>query len=395
MSSTETASADQTSQIEVIAHPHPDIELGVKRSPLTYVASAPRAGVNSETGLVLYLGGYGMDARSDYTQSLLRYLSDRYNCVAAAPDYFGARLITSDLSKQIVPHPNFFKNLAEHYGLSITAPSGMSIAQILSSVATLLAQSGIKGLPDDCVLFNNSDEYNSMGFLPALDGLQLVHELVATRSLNKKRIFLLGTSYGGYIAGLMAKLAPKSFRMIVDNSGFSSAEDDQPGVAGLQKLFVNGVSMLCLNVKNWSFDPRAPNFFSPERRAIRDLLRPEHVYSNTARIYAYHAANDTIAPTERKLRLREVYKDRVPYELTIIGERQLDGRIFKTPTHGMNASMRGIFDLSYEKFLRDGGALSDTTDFDEESEYLFAGGSEDYAVTFSRAHGVHAQLRAA
>jgi pimeloyl-ACP methyl ester carboxylesterase len=393
MSSTETASADQTSQIEVIAHPHPDIELGVKRSPLTYVASAPRAGVNSETGLVLYLGGYGMDARSDYTQSLLRYLSDRYNCVAAAPDYFGARLMMSDLSKQIVPHPDFFKKLAEHYGLSITVPKGTNMAQILSGATTLLAQSGIQSLPNDCILFNNSDEYNSMGFLPALDGLQLVHALVTTRSLNKKRIFLLGTSYGGYIAGMMAK--PRSFRMIVDNSGFSSAEDDKPGVAGWQKLFVNGVAMLCQSVKSWSFDPRAANFFSEARGAIRDLARPEHVHRNTARIYAYHAATDTIAPTERKLRLREVYSGRVPYELTIIGEDALDGRIFKTPAHGMDASMRGIFDLSYDKFLCDGGALSDTTDFDEESQHVFACGTEDYALTFSRAHGVRAQLRAA
>jgi pimeloyl-ACP methyl ester carboxylesterase len=395
MSLTETAGADERSRIEVIERPHPDIELGVKRSSLTYAAAAPSTGIDSETGLVLFLGGYGMSAQSDYATSLLLYLSNRYNCVAAAPDYFGARLTASDLSKEIVPHPDFFKKLAEHYGLSITAPKGTSMAQILSGAATLLAQSGVQSLPDDCILFNNSDEYNSMGFLPALDGLQVVHELVTTRLLNKKRIFLLGTSYGGYIAGVMAKLAPKSFRMIVDNSGFSSAEDDKPGVAGWQSLYVNGVSMLCQSVRNWSFDPRAPNFFSDERRAIRDLLRPQHVYDNTARIYAYHAAADKIAPTERKARLREVYKDRLAYELTIIDERQLDGKIFKTPAHGMNASMRGIFDLSYEKFLCDGGALSDTTDFDEGSEYVFACGKEDYVLAFSRAHGMRARLRAA
>jgi pimeloyl-ACP methyl ester carboxylesterase len=258
-----------------------------------------------------------------------------------------------------------------------------------------LAQNGIAQMHDECTLFNNAEEYNSLGFLPALDGLQVVHALLTRLQLNKTRVFLLGTSYGAYIAGLMGKLAPRSFRMIVDNSGFSSAEDDLPAVLGWHKIFVNGVSILCQNVRNWSFDRHSPNFFAEEHKAIRDLRWREHIFANTARIYAYHAANDTVAPTARKIALRDAYKDRVPYELTIVDDVNIDGRIFKNLTHGMNASLRGVFDLSYEKFERDGGALSDTTDFDRGSEYVFACGRKDYVVRFSHDNGVRASLRTA
>ena len=390
----ELAAIDETAFAGTIERPHPDIELGIKRASLTFSARLPAAGINAETGLVIYLGGYGMDPRDSYSQSLLTYLANTYNCVAATLDYFGVRL-TPNIATEIVPHPDFFTKLHQHYGVSITVPKGMGIDQVLAGVAGLLAQNGITHLHDECLLFNNSAEYNSMGFLPALDGLEVVHRLLQTQPLNRSRLFVLGTSYGAYIANIMAKLAPKTFRMIIDNSGFSSAEDDKAGVIGLQKLFVNGVSMLSLNVRRWSLDPRESNFFSAPRQAIRDLHRREHLIDNTARIYAYHAANDTLAPTARKIALRDVYRDRIAYELVVIDEGQIDGRIFKNMTHGMNASMRGIFDLSHTKFFRDGGALSDTTDFDLKSEHVFACGKEDYVLRFSLEDGVRAIFRAA
>lgn len=392
MTFAEPVAAPETLLTATIELPHPDIELRVERLPLSYRARLPAAGIDAGTGLVIYLGGYGMDPSDGYTRSLLDYLADTYNCVAATLDYFGVRL-TPNLATELIPHPEFFRKLQEHYGLALTVPKGTGMGDILNGITGLFAQNGIAHLHDECLLFNNSPEYNAMGFLPALDGLSVVHRLLTTLPLNKTRLFVLGTSYGAYIANIMAKLAPKTFRMIVDNSGFSSAEDDQAGVAGWQKLYINGVRMLMKNVRHWSLDPRDPNFFSAPRQAIRDLHRREHVIANTARIYAYHAANDPLAPTARKIALRQAYRDRIAYELAIIDEGQIDGRIFKNLHHGMNASMRGVFDLSYTKFMRDGGALAETTDFDLGSEYVFACGTEDYVMRFSREHGARALLR--
>jgi len=270
----------------------------------------------------------------------------------------------------------------------------MEFGQLLWGLTKVLSQNGISNLNPECTVVRTASEYNSMGFLPALDGLQIVYLLSMTLSLSRTRVFLLGTSYGGYIASMMAKLAPHTFRMVVDNSGFCSAEDDLAGLLRWSKCVVNGVGVLGQTVTHWSSDPNSDSFFSEERRAIRNLLNRDHVLGNTARTYAYHAATDTIAPIARKKHLCEVYKDRVPYELVIIDEDQIDERIFKNMGHGMGASMRGIFEVSYEKFIRDGGALSDETDFDQASEYVFACGKESYVVKFSLEHGVRAQIRA-
>jgi pimeloyl-ACP methyl ester carboxylesterase len=387
------AVADETAFAGTVDRPHPDIELHVERAPLNYNVCLPAAGLDRETGLVIFLHGYGMDPSSDYARNLLAHLANTYNCVAATLDYFGSRLMTLNLTA-LIPHPDFFKKLQEHHGVSLTAPAGVAIGQILAGTAVLLAQNGITQLHEECLVFNNSAEYNSMGFLPALDGLEVVHHLLKTLPINKARIFVLGTSYGGYIADLMAKLAPQTFRMIIDNSGFSSTEDFKAAAVGCQKLFLGGVSMRMINSRHWSLDPRASNFFSAPRQAIRDLHRREHLANNSARIYAYHAANDPVASTARKIALRDIYRDRIAYELTVVDDNQVDGRIFKNLTHGMNTSMRGIFDLSYAKFLRDGGALSDTTDFDLGTEHVFACGEEDYVIAFSRESGVSAKLHA-
>jgi hypothetical protein len=380
--------------VDTITTPHPDIELAVERSPLGYSSCAPDAGVNSDTGLVLFLVGYGMAARGPYARNLLSHLANKHNCVAASVEYFGAKLM-SGADGKIVPHPSFGDKFAEHYGLSKAAWDALPFDDLLWRVTGALSEDGIAALHEECTVIRTAKEYNSMGFLPALDGLQVVHRLLTALSLNRTRVFLLGTSYGGYVAGLMAKLAPRTFRMVVDNSGFSTPEDNSAAVLGWQRLLINKVWVMGRTAIHWSSDPALGSFFSPERRAIRNLHHREHVIDNTARTYAYHAATDTYAPVGRKKRLRDVYKGRMPYELMIVDEDQIDGKIFKNAGHGLGASMRGVFEMSYEKFIRDGGALSDQTDFDHLSEYVFACGKENYVMKFSLEHGVQAQIQAA
>jgi hypothetical protein len=57
--------------------------------------------------------------------------------------------------------------------------------------------------------------------------------------------------------------------------------------------------------------------------------------------------------------------------------------------------MRGLFELSYEKYLADGGALADHTDFDLERERVFPCSGEDYVLCYARRDGVRARLATA
>jgi hypothetical protein len=275
--------------------PHADIELAVDRSVLGYSSCVPDAGVNRDTGLVLFIAGYGMDTRGAYTQSLLFYLANKHNCVAASVEYFGAKIM-SGADGQIVPHPNLLNKLAEHYGLSLTMWNELEFGQLLWGLTKVLLWNGISDLNPECTVIRTANEYNSMGFLPALDGLQIVHVLTTTLPLNRTRIFLLGTFHGGYIAGMMAKLAPHTFRMVLDNSGFSSAEDDLDGVLGWTKFVIKGVGSWRKPQYTGRPIRTPPTSFqkSDERSAI--CLAAIIILGNSARIYAYHAATDVIAP---------------------------------------------------------------------------------------------------
>ncbi len=377
--------------IATLEAPHPDIELGVERSRLRYLLRAPDAGLDRHTGLVVFVAGYGMDPLGAYAEKLTSHLANRHNLIAVSVDYFGANLSAKGT---LQPQPDFFRELEKHYGTKVSSGSDVDVTTFLRSLAALLRGNGITFLHEGCRLARVAGEYNSMGFLPALDNLRVVQRVLAEHSLDRRRLFVIGTSYGGYIAGLMAKLAPETFRLVVDNSGFSSPADDFAGVFGQIKTLVEGVAMRTQVLPAWSSDPAAPNHFSRARFALRSLLEEQHVFPNTARIYAYHAPGDTVAPTERKLRLRQVYAGRAAYDLTVIDERVLDGRIFKTLEHGMRASLRGLFDLSYEKYLAAGGALADHTDFDLAGARRFRCEGEDYVLRFSREHGVAAAIRA-
>lgn len=389
----EIAPTTERFELRRIEHPHPDIELGVARSALDYLVRIPDEGLNAATGLVVFVAGYGMEPCGDYVRRLLSYLANKHNCLAASIDYFGANLLAPSKCKWAL-NREFFVNLKKYHGVEVNASAGFDTLEMADRLAFALSQRGVKSLHGGCMLLGVSPEYNSMGFLPALDGLQVTHRLIEDFALNKRRLFVLGTSYGGYIASLMARFAPKTFRMVIDNSGFSSAEDDIWNVYGKSKRhYFGGFTINTLMIAAFSEGSTAVNFFSPAHRKIRNLLNPTHCNDNTARLYGYHSITDQVAPTEKKLGLREVYAGRVPYELDIIDQSKLDGRIFKDLSHGMHASMRGLFDLSYEKFLRDGGPLAENTDFDTGSCYVFPCGREDYVVSFSQQTGVHVAIR--
>jgi pimeloyl-ACP methyl ester carboxylesterase len=373
-----------------IAAPHPDIELGVERQALRSLVALPKAGIGDRTGLVLFLVGYGQDPVGAYVRSLLPWIADSYDCVAASVSYFGVDNWTRDC--RTVPSPGFFTQIERHYGIKVTMPKDMAMSIMLWKLAHLFECNGVTTVHPDCLIYGIGPEYNSMGLLPALDGLAVVHALLGEFALDRRRLFLLGTSYGGFVAGLMAKLAPQTFRMVIDNSGFSSAQDDAGNIYGFAGVFFGNVKIRGKLIAAFSSDPTNAAYYSPARDAIRSLLRREHAHPNSARIYAYHAASDRIAPTERKLLLRDVYAGRAAYDLTIVDQAGLDGRVFKTLEHGMKASMRGLFALSHDKFEHDGGALADDTDFDREACWTFPCGDESYVVRFSRAAGVTARI---
>lgn len=371
-----------------IDNPHPDIELGVPRTGLSYSMAVPSGGVSPDTGLVLYIHGYAARYDDPYSLKLNQYLADQYNCIAACVDYHGASAQTPVLT----PSPDFFLNLKEHHGVELTAPAGMNPMGIVNIALELMADHGITDLHPSCFLMKGMDGYMNFGVLPALDNLQVAWSLINRFSINKQRLFVLGTSYGGYIALLMAKMAPNTFRLVIDNSGFSGPDEDMACILGVSKKIgrvnVTVCSPICFNR-----DPGSPHYFSMPRRLIRTIPNEHHysIASDTV-LYSYHSTEDYRARTDSKIKTAELLRRFRNHDLRLIRECDLDGRIFKTMDHGMEASMRGLFELSYERWLSESRALPDFTDFDTGTVNRLPCGESDYVASFSPDYGVRLHI---
>ena len=184
---------------------------------------------------------------------------------------------------------------------------------------------------------------------------------------------------------MLVKFAPNTFRMVIDNSGFSSADDDLAGIYGLGSGKLCGVTIAAESSIRWTDRPDSPLYFSPARRAVRTLLDTGHVGPSGSFVYCYHCCQDTVSPPARKRMLPEIYRGKLHYEQTIVEQGDLDGRLFKTLEHGMKASMRGLFCLSYEKYAGHAAEAEATTDFDMRTEIRLPCAGRDYLLAYSGA----------
>jgi len=191
------------------------------------------------------------------------------------------------------------------------------------------------------------------------------------------------------------KLAPRSFRMIVDNSGFTRTIGSVYGINDMRRpgrITLFGVSIQVLEKGVWSMDPKSPHFFDKHHMMIRDLASPGHMRASDTRYFCYHPVGDTVAATEEKIHFRDAANGLMSVDLTLIDEARLDGRIFKTLEHGMQASLRGLFDMAYGAYMESGPEPEEKTDFDLASTHTFECGDMAYIFDYAADGGVTARL---
>ena len=367
---------------KTIDAPHPDIELAQPRRPIRYRVVLPEAGCGPHTGLIFYIHGYGGSYNEPYAERLMPSLAALHDCVVVAVDYQGAALLSGEDNGMVYPPPDLVQQVLAKHGVLIDDPRAHANLEIFCralvahGITTLDLSIEFTRVTDHPELFN-------FGLLPALDHLQVLHGVLAEYPIDKRRLYVLGTSYGGYIGGLLLKLAPHSFRMILDNSGFVSAKDSVANLLGRGAGSYFGVRVQVGIKPAWTLDPKSPLCFRPSHDSIRDMLAPGHLPATRTAVYAYLSATDNLVPVARKLALANSCLGRLPFDLRIVREADLDGRLFKTMEHGMRASLRGLFGQAMERYLASGVEPEDGTDFDRGTALDLPCHEATYRIRFS------------
>jgi len=322
-----------------------------RQAPLSYVADLPDSPAQ---GLAFLIPGFGADTGGDYAQALRRHVVERHGLAAVSVRYHchGARpgngaTITLD------PRDRIFL-------VGLAAANAVELGD-LDDVGDIVRRLSAAGVECEvrATLEPAREEYQNFGLVQAMDHLAVLGDLIDQgAAFDRSRIVALGSSHGGYIAHMIGKIAPRTLALVIDNSAYVQPPMEflgRPTSIEFADTVAPGVTVFCRVRSGWSYDNRqAEDFYDRDRDLIRDLGYPPHLLTARAGAGAsaavYRMANavaDDISPPRVKLRQAAAQRAAgFDSQLALIGEAELDGKVFKRLVHGLDASLAGLFDMA-------------------------------------------------
>lgn len=349
-----------------------DVELGIKRdSSLSFYACYDD--VKEAKALLVIIPGLGADSDSGYRTHLMRTMAEHYDVACISVDYhcignrpqLGAQCLLDDLDRAIL--------IDELAKIGITLPIDLKIVdnydktsvllKSLSEEITIRKENGV--LPDDfsldisMTMLSTKNEYQNFGVMQALDVLNAVlytKKNICDQKFKNIPVVMVGSSHGGYLAHMCAKIAPWLVNAVIDNSSYAKFLWQLIGFGkeiDFTRFFGCGTGNLYENLNlyfcdktYWTLNDKSPYYFNESREEIRNILNPKHlkVQSKFKKTFyiGYHCVNDDIAPAKDKTELYEALK-KLKFDATlhmIKDESEVDGKFIKSLTHGMGMSYK-------------------------------------------------------
>ena len=214
-----------------------DVELGIKRdSALSFYACYDD--VKEAKALLVIISGFGADSDSGYRAHLMRTMAENYDVACISVDYhcignrpqLGAKFGLDDIDRKILRRelssiginlPIDLKSIDCHEKVDL-------LLKFLSKEITIRKESGL--LPADfrlnasITMVPTKNEYQNFGVMQAMDVLNAV--LYTKKYINNSKfehlpVIMVGSSHGGYLAHMCAKIAPWLVDAVIDNSSYA------------------------------------------------------------------------------------------------------------------------------------------------------------------------------
>ncbi|MCS6131036.1 DUF2920 family protein [Clostridium botulinum] len=318
---------------------HNGVKDNYKNRQFNIYFSEPDGGINSDTGLLLFVAGFMGNASSNVYKKMRNDIADKYNLVTIQCDYFGWQFM-QQTDKIVVPNldinkinhvfteedmkkiyksgkldfDEFFKN-AIKYDLNVTVNADLSGETL--------------------------EDFNDMGIMQAIDNITAVLKVMAILydngyEFNAKKVIAYGHSHGAYLSYLCNAFAPTLFSLIIDNSAWI-----YPAYLNNNRYFIHNVNKFKLNIE---FD-----YLAKKLDIDKELLSLQYIYSNfknRCKIICYHGTTDNLISNVDKSKFCESVEN---CEYNEISLNEVDGDIFKSTNHGLDADFFKLFDFIYNK----------------------------------------------
>ena len=380
-----------TSQQKVTFATTPDFELGFEHGSrqTDYFISLPENKAQSQLqGLVVYIPGFGDDA-GDYRHVFCKKVAEQFGLAALTVDYhcFYSRPKNPEST---VYEPEDIA-LIEKLFLTFKLPfSGNTVEEGLDFLNAYLVKSK-QAAQITATLLPGKNEYQNGGVMQALDIINAVGHALQTQNISADNVILVGSSYGGYIANLASKFAPKTFRAVFDNSSWANPHFGY--IVGREKGFAEFTSCRHSHIQTyfflrsaWTLNKGLPNTFDGKRFHVRAFSQAQiaqfALYQPDTYYYFIHAENDEVAITEDKVQMaRQMIAHNLPVQMEVIEAADVDGRYIKTIGHGMDLSMLTFFERAYTHIQTH--QISLENDFNQQSVVRYDSAECCYQFDFS------------
>ncbi|EOV9355452.1 DUF2920 family protein [Campylobacter coli] len=344
-----------------------DVELNIKRtSKLEY-----RLSYDDEKDLkaiVFIIGGYGANANIYFLDSYRNYIAKNFDVVTINVFYhcFCQRrsdVLKYDASAKFLEEDleNFSKVLNDFNidSRNLNSNNALEYYHHLDHYITTLKSQG-KLAQNYQAKFTSTfippnGDYQNYGVMAAIDHINALKDLVKRfpEFADLPKIYG-GGSYGGYLALLIAKIAPWYVDGVIDNSG--SALPPLNYILGREMesgcdyvLNSSHILIQCFLKTHWTRKENSPYFFNNENYFIRTLLNKDHLILQSQKnkniIYvSYHSKEDPLTPANFKEQTMQILKI-LGYDvsLNLIDENKIDGKFIKNLDHGCGIPDKALF----------------------------------------------------
>ncbi|AWE06401.1 hypothetical protein DCE79_02930 [Lysinibacillus sp. 2017] len=210
-----------------------------------------------------------------------------------------------------------------------------------------------------------------MSYMQAIDNITTIEavKLILTENnlvFNERKIIGYGHSQGAYILHLANKLAPHLFTYIVDNSAWVN-----PVYLSSNRYLSKGIGKAVFAIE---YDYMAKAYLKDKNSL--SLHKIYKAFKNGAYIYSVLGTTDNLVDVKDK---KTAIANLKHAKFELIDAKRVDGEIFKSTNHGLDADFLKLFDYVMQKVP----AHQNKNKFVQ--NYIYASSQTQIAVNYSTA----------
>ncbi len=355
-----------------------DFELNIKRETLLdYQVTYPSD--QSIKAVLFIIPGFGDDSNGEYLNNLRNYVAETFSIAVISVDYHcmhtrfhnGAAFGFDDIDIAVL------EEISRTYGIDFSQLDEVNLDTIIEHLnASVQLQKEQGNIPQEkqimlpLTLIPPNNEYQNFGVMQAIDHIYVYHDLIQTLpnlSPSATTVFL-GSSHGGYIAHLIAKLAPSIVDYVIDNSCYVKPPlvyiiGKETDISLPETVYdfkhLPHVLVHAYTKTFWTTNTQSPYYFSDDRYRIRNLMDSEHLIvsahlqTKKPHYISYHSVYDAVAPARDKIEFYNSLSG-LGYNATlhlIHAEEQIDGKLIKHLEHAMDMSLKELINTELPPIL--------------------------------------------